>query len=147
MRGDLEALRPSGFGVFLTSMARTKPWTVSDEFWEKVEPLVPPAPSHAKGGRSRMDDRKAFAAIVYRVAHGYPVERLAQRVGGKFHRARPFPGMEARRVLRGVVGGGARRKGVITKAPLAQIMHEQNEGCLSARSQGWPVVSASLRAR
>jgi hypothetical protein len=27
------------------------------------------------------------------------------------------------------------------------IIHEQNEGCLSARSQGWPVVSASLRAR
>ncbi len=31
----------------------------------KVEPLVPPAPSHAKGGRTRMDNRKAFAAIVY----------------------------------------------------------------------------------
>ena len=35
-------------------MARTKPWTVSDEFWEKVEPLVPAAPSHARGGRPRM---------------------------------------------------------------------------------------------
>jgi glutaryl-CoA dehydrogenase len=27
------------------------------------------------------------------------------------------------------------------------IIYEQNEGCLSARGQGWPVVSASLRAR
>jgi transposase len=29
-------------------MARTKPWTVSDEFWEKVELLVPEAPSHER---------------------------------------------------------------------------------------------------
>ncbi len=46
-------------------MARTEPWRVSDEFWEKVEPLIPPAPSHAKGGRTRMDDREAFAAMIY----------------------------------------------------------------------------------
>ena len=32
-------------------MARTKPWQVSEEFREKVRPLIPPAPSHAKGGR------------------------------------------------------------------------------------------------
>ena len=38
-------------------------------------------------------------------------------------------------------------EGVMTKAPLARIIREQNEGCLSARGQGWPVVSASLRAR
>ena len=89
-------------------MARTKPWTVSDEFWEKVEPLVPPAPSHAKGGRTRMDDRKAFAAIVYVLRTGIRWNALPRGVGGKIHRARPFPGMGARRVLRGVVGGGAR---------------------------------------
>jgi transposase len=46
-------------------MARTKPWEVSDEVWERVRPLIPAAPSHAKGGRRRMDDRKAFEAIVY----------------------------------------------------------------------------------
>ena len=44
-------------------MARTKPWKVSDEFWEKVEPSIRPAPSHARGGRTRMDDREAFAAM------------------------------------------------------------------------------------
>lgn len=46
-------------------MARTKPSKVSDEFWEKVEPLMPPAPSRARGGRRRMDDRKAFSAMIY----------------------------------------------------------------------------------
>jgi putative transposase len=46
-------------------MARTEPWRVTDEFWEKVRPLIPPAPSHKKGGRRRMDDREAFAAMIY----------------------------------------------------------------------------------
>ena len=30
-------------------MARTKPWEVSDEVWERVRQLIPAAPSHAKG--------------------------------------------------------------------------------------------------
>jgi transposase len=46
-------------------MARTRPWEVSNEFWERVRPLIPPAPSHAKGGRPRLSNRQAFAAIVY----------------------------------------------------------------------------------
>ncbi|EFH88306.1 transposase [Ktedonobacter racemifer DSM 44963] len=46
-------------------MPRTHPWEVSDELWVQVHPLIPPAPSHAKGGRPRMPDRQAIAAIVY----------------------------------------------------------------------------------
>jgi hypothetical protein len=34
-------------------MPRTRPWEVSDELWERVQPLIPPTPSHAKGGRPR----------------------------------------------------------------------------------------------
>jgi len=33
--------------------------------WERVVPLILDAPSHAKGGRLRMPDRQAFAAMVY----------------------------------------------------------------------------------
>ena len=62
-------------------MVRTKPWTVSDEFWERVEPLVPPGPSHAKGGRTRMDDRKAFAAIVYVLRTGIQWNALPRELG------------------------------------------------------------------
>ncbi|MCA1729634.1 MAG: IS5 family transposase [Actinobacteria bacterium] len=62
-------------------MARTKPWKVSDEFWEKVEPLVPPAPSRAKGGRRRMDDRKAFAAIIYVLRTGIQWNALPREMG------------------------------------------------------------------
>jgi putative transposase len=46
-------------------MPRTRPWEVTDEFWERVQPLIPPTPSHAKGGRPRLSDRRAFEAIVY----------------------------------------------------------------------------------
>src|SRR5512135_3614125 len=46
-------------------MPRTRPWEVSEDLWERVKPLIPEPPSHAKGGRPRMEDRKAFEAIVY----------------------------------------------------------------------------------
>jgi putative transposase len=62
-------------------MARTEPWRVSDEFWEKVEPLIPPAPSHAKGGRSRMDDREAFAAMIYVLRTGIQWNALPREIG------------------------------------------------------------------
>jgi putative transposase len=62
-------------------MARTEPWKVSDEFWEKVEPLIPPAPSHAKGDRTRMDDRDAFAAMIYVLRTGIQWNALPREMG------------------------------------------------------------------
>jgi putative transposase len=62
-------------------MARTKPWKVTDEFWEKVEPLIPPHPSHAKGGRRRMDDRDAFAAMIYVLRTGIQWNALPREMG------------------------------------------------------------------
>src|SRR5918992_5421908 len=62
-------------------MARTEPWRVTDEFWEKVRPLIPPAPSHAKGGRRRMDDREAFAAMIYVLRTGIQWNALPREIG------------------------------------------------------------------
>jgi putative transposase len=62
-------------------MARTHPWEVSDELWERVEPLVPPAPSHAKGGRPRLPDRQLFAAIVYVLRTGIQWNALPRALG------------------------------------------------------------------
>jgi putative transposase len=62
-------------------MARTEPWRVSDEFWEKVRPLIPPTPSHAKGGRRRMDDREAFAAMIYVLRTGIQWNALPREMG------------------------------------------------------------------
>lgn len=62
-------------------MARTRPWSVSDEFWEQVKPLIPPAASHAKGGRPRMDDRLAFEAMIYVLRTGIQWNALPRELG------------------------------------------------------------------
>jgi len=36
-----------------------------DEVWERVKAAIPPEPLKPKGGRPRMDDRKALNAMVY----------------------------------------------------------------------------------
>jgi putative transposase len=45
-------------------MSRTRPWEVRDELWERVRLLIPPRPSHAKGGRPAAEDRQMLSAIV-----------------------------------------------------------------------------------
>jgi putative transposase len=60
---------------------RTHPWTVSDELWERIEPRLPPTPSPAKGGRPRMADRQAFAAIIYVLRTGMQWTALPREVG------------------------------------------------------------------
>jgi putative transposase len=62
-------------------MARTYPWKVSDAFWEGVKPLLPTAPSHAKGGRPRMDDRQAFEEIIYILRTGVQWNALPRELG------------------------------------------------------------------
>lgn len=37
---------------------------LTDRLWERVRPLLPPKPSHAKGGRPFADDRACFEGIV-----------------------------------------------------------------------------------
>lgn len=62
-------------------MARTYPWEVSDALWERVEPLVPPPPSHARGGRPRLPDRQVFAAIVFVLRTGIQWNALPRELG------------------------------------------------------------------
>jgi putative transposase len=60
---------------------RTHPWTVSDDRWEHVAPLLPPTPSHATGGRPRLADRQAFTAIIYLLRTGIPGNALPRELG------------------------------------------------------------------
>ncbi|MDP9381420.1 MAG: transposase, partial [Chloroflexota bacterium] len=62
-------------------MVRTRPWEVSDEFWARVEPLVPAQPPKPKGGRPRMEERKAFEAIVYVLRTGIQWNALPREMG------------------------------------------------------------------
>ncbi len=62
-------------------MAHRKPWEVSDEFWAKVEPLIPAPPSHAKGGRPRASDRSVFEAMVHVLKAGIQWNALPREIG------------------------------------------------------------------
>jgi putative transposase len=60
---------------------RTKPWTVSDELWARVGPLIPLAPPRPKGGRRRVPDRQVFAAIVDLLRAGSRWHALPRELG------------------------------------------------------------------
>ena len=71
--------------------SRLASWEVSDEFWSRVEPLLPPTPgrnakrqyARAEGaGRKRKDPRLIFEAIVYVLRTGCQWKALpAERFG------------------------------------------------------------------
>jgi transposase len=54
---------------------------VPDEVWKYVEPWLPAAPSHARGGRSRVEDRRALAGIVYRLKTGCQWKAIPPQFG------------------------------------------------------------------
>ena|SRR5665213_88636 len=54
---------------------------VPDEVWKYVEPWLPEPPSHARGGRSRVDDRLALAGIVYRLKTGCQWKAIPRQFG------------------------------------------------------------------
>lgn len=114
-------------------MARTRPWEVSDEFWERVRPLIPPTPSHAKGGRPRLSDRAAFEAIVYVLRTGIQWNALPKEAGASstvhdrlqeweragFFRALWQAGLSEYDKLVGIQWEWQAVDGVMTKAPFA----------------------------
>lgn len=44
---------------------RTHPWEVDDTLWARVQSLIPPPLPSIRPGRSRIDDRRVFGAILY----------------------------------------------------------------------------------
>ena len=114
-------------------MARTKPWEVSDEVWERIRLLIPAAPSHAKGGRRRMGDRKAFEAIVYVLRTGIQWNALPRELGASstvhdrfqewervgFFKAIWQAGLSDYDDLKGIQWEWQAVDGVMTKAPFA----------------------------
>ena len=54
---------------------------VSDEFWEVVQPLLPPEPPRSKGGRPRKHDRAVLAGIIYVLRTGIAWNMLPQEIG------------------------------------------------------------------
>jgi transposase len=55
---------------------------VPDALWAVVAPHLPPEPPKPKGGRPRVDDRRAFTGIVFVLVSGLPWEMLPHEVAG-----------------------------------------------------------------
>jgi len=54
---------------------------VTDELWAVLEPLLPSEPKKLKGGRPRVDNRRALTGILFVLKSGIPWERLPQEMG------------------------------------------------------------------
>jgi transposase len=54
---------------------------VPDELWAVIAPLLPPAPSRARGGRPRVPDRAALAGILFIRRTGCPWSLLPVEMG------------------------------------------------------------------
>lgn len=54
---------------------------VPDELWAVLEPLIPPPPSHERGGRPRVSDRAALAGILFVLRTGCPWAYLPSEMG------------------------------------------------------------------
>jgi transposase len=63
------------------SMA-SQPWEVSDELWQRLEPLMPKKARRFRyPGRRPLDDRRVLSGILFVLATGTGWERLPQQLG------------------------------------------------------------------
>jgi len=56
-------------------------WRISDELWERIEPLLPAKKPHPKGGRPWTSDRQAMDGIFYVLRTGCQWKALPRALG------------------------------------------------------------------
>jgi len=54
---------------------------VTDELWDRIQPLLPAEPPKPKGGRPRVPDRECLTGIIFVLKTGIPWEYLPQEMG------------------------------------------------------------------
>lgn len=103
-----------------------------DALWEEIKPFLPEEPPKPKGGRPRMDDRQAMAAILYVLRTGIQWKPLSRSFGAASTVHDRFQYWAQKGVFRKMWAAGLRRcdeardidwewqvvDGAITKAPL-----------------------------
>jgi putative transposase len=107
-------------------------YQISDELWERIEPLLPPPKPKKKSGRPRMDDRQAMSAIFYVLRTGCQWQALPRSLGAsstvhdRFQEWRDAgvfvrmwqAGLQEYDELRGLDWEWQAMDGAMTKAPL-----------------------------
>ncbi len=56
-------------------------YSLSDELWARIEPLIPPPKEKRVSGRPRMDDRQAMTAILYVLRTGCQWKAIPRSLG------------------------------------------------------------------
>ena len=54
---------------------------LTDELWQRIQPLIPPRPPRPKGGRPPVEDRAALTGILFVLRTGIQWEYLPQEMG------------------------------------------------------------------
>ncbi len=62
-------------------MDRNDFFDVDDEFWGRIEPLIPVRPRSRLGGRPRVPDRVVMAGILYRLRTGCQWKAIPRQFG------------------------------------------------------------------
>jgi transposase len=63
-------------------LMRESPWDVSDELWERIEPLLPVRPRRFRyPSRRPLDDRRVLSGILFVLHTGIAWEHLPQELG------------------------------------------------------------------
>jgi putative transposase len=62
-------------------MARTRPWELSEAFWQRAEPLIPQRTGKKKAGRPAKSDRQMLGAMLYVLRTGIQWNALPREIG------------------------------------------------------------------
>jgi putative transposase len=123
-------------------MARTHPWALSDEVWERAHPLLPAHKPRPKGGRPPRDDRQMLGAILYVLRTGLQWNALPSEIGASttvYDRFRAWErdgvfarlwaaGLQEFDELVGIDWEWQSLDGVMTKAPFGRAATAAAEG-------------------
>lgn len=74
-------------------------WEAPDDLWEQIEPIIREYDPPKRTGRKRVDQRKVFNGIVYRLRTGCQWNRLPQKFGDDSSVHRTFQRWVERGVL------------------------------------------------
>ena len=137
-------------------MAKRKPlrsWRVSDELWERVEPLLPKYRKGKHGGRPRADGRRLLDGILYVLRTGCQWKEAPREFGApstlhKYFQLWTKQGVffrlwkEALREydeLEGIDWGWQSLDGAMTKAPLGgEKNRPESDGPRQVRHEAFP---------
>ncbi len=136
-------------------------WRVSDELWERVEPLLPKYRKSKRGGRPRADSRQVLDGILYVLRTGCQWKAIPQEFGSPSTLHQYFQEWTTKGVffrlwkaalweydaLEGIDWGWQSLDGAMTKAPLGgEKNRPQSDGPRQVRDQAFPSYGWRRRA-